>query len=135
MDAFHAATAPSAVLPTTSEEDTIERILQGSTQTDFTRQQRAPVGSATLHALVIRELWNYDADGQKSLDMQHDSLSRTDVFGPHLWPVFAGKEGSFHETQSMVGVLHPLKRTKDPGARIPSFSLLPWVKDGQFKCV
>lgn len=132
VSAYHAATAPSAVLPSTTE-DTINQILAGSTLTDFSRQQHAPRGTAMLNRHLIELLWNWNAEGRKPLHQQRESLTRADVFSPKTWPVFAGKEGIFHETQTMVGSLRLVKTTRDAGSIIPSSTVLPWIKDGQFK--
>lgn len=135
VNAYNAATAPSAVMGHVTDAEALDQLIAGAAQSDFTHQQHAPRGPAMAHSLLIQTLWNWNANGCKALVTQRESLLRTDVFPPNTWPVFEGKAGTYFEAQTIIGMLHLAKVRKEPGSIITNFSLLPWTKNDDLKYV
>lgn len=135
VGAYLESIAPGAVFAGT-DGSTVEEMLKGADDMDFSRVHHMPRGDATLNPELISRLWHNTFDGRKSLAMQRLSLTVADVIAPHNLHVMEGSEGVYYEHSTIVGTVVPVKSFKDPGSKLPSYRLLSWkMPDGKFKYV
>lgn len=128
VDAFHAQSQPAVVLA--SADDELDHILAGALESDFSKQELAPRGTAVMHPLLVERMAGWDADGRKqAVHMQQETLALDDIFPPRCWTVEQGKSGQYTEDQTIIGPLHLVRVQNAPGATMPSVEILPWVDD------